>query len=321
MNPRLHFIVGIWRSGTTLLREVLGMNPEVQVFPEHFVLLKLLEKNIFWNENSKREFIDKVITDKDFFYFAKPDGEKLNQEMHEAKSIEDAILACYKACVKEPSTVQFVDKNPIYSYYLPQLMQQFPKSKFIWMLREPKDNCISRANHSIQYWKNYSYLAYWWNYTNLQIAQQAEKSPDKFLLVPYDQMVVEPESWVKKICLFLELDFKPDMLAFEKKKDERAAAFIQSVKERDGEIDPNSNYAKRKIAMWENLQKPINDSKTKQWDKELSKAQIQAIDRMSQEYYHALLQHEFSFKPSRPWFYQLLLSLSKKSLHYKILHA
>jgi hypothetical protein len=108
------------------------------------------------------------------------------------------------------------------------------------------------------------------------------------------------------------------MLAFEQKKEERAAAFIASVKERDGEIDPDSRYAKRKVAMWENLQKPINTSKIKQWEKELNGNQIQAIDAISQNYYQALLEHNFSYKPTKPWFYQLILSLSKAGMHYKI---
>ena len=154
MNPRLHFIVGIWRSGTTLLREVLGMNTQVQVFPEHFVLLRLLEETNKWNERSKISFAEKVMSDKDFYYFAKPDKSKLNEALQGSSNIQEAILACYQACVKANSTALFVDKNPIYSYYLPQLMEKFPDSKFVWMLREPKDNCISRAKHKIQHWKN-----------------------------------------------------------------------------------------------------------------------------------------------------------------------
>lgn len=318
MDPNLHFIVGIWRSGTTLLREVLGMNAQVHVFPEHFVLLRLLEETNKWNERSKMRFAEKVLSDKDFFYFAKPDKSKLNEALRGSSNIQEAILACYQACVKENSTTLFVDKNPIYSYYLPQLMEKFPDSKFVWMLREPKDNCISRATHKIQHWKNYGYLAYWWNYTNREIAKQAEKNPKKFLLIPYDQMVVEPEKWVKEISYFLEIDFNSEMISFEKKKEERAAAFMESVKERDGKIDADSSYAKRKVAMWENLQKPINASKTKQWEKELNPQQIETIDQMSGEYYQKLLNHQFGFEPKRDALYGAFLKLSMASLKYKI---
>jgi len=90
------------------------------------------------------------------------------------------------------------------------------------------------------------------------------------------------------------------------------------VKERDGKIDADSSYAKRKVAMWENLQKPINASKTKQWEKELSPKQIKSIDQMSGEYYQRLLNHQFGFEPQGDALYNAFLKLSMASLKYKI---
>lgn len=319
MDHKLHFIIGIWRSGTTLLREVLGMSNEVYIFPEHFVLLKLLSNNSKWDTKSKKDFISKVERDEDFYYFAKPNMQKLKELVQLSDNFESAIKACYAACLpEEKENITLIDKNPIYSYYLENLLEEFPNSKFIWMLREPKDNCISRVKHKIQSWQNYSYLAHWWNYTNRQIAIQAQRHPDRFLLVPYDQMVIEPQPWIEKICHFLEIQFEESMLAFETKKDSRAKEFIESVKARDGKIDENSEYAKRKVAMWENLQKPINSSKTKQWEKELSTTNINRIDAVSSAYYEALLQKDYEFNPKRSVAYESLLKLSLKRLSYKI---
>ena len=176
------------------------------------------------------------------------------------------------------------------------------------MLREPKDNCISRKKYNIQSFKNYSYLAHWWNETNLQIAKQVQLNPERFLLVSYDAMVKEPEEWVRKICRFLDLPFNKEMLSFESKKDERVEHFKKSVKSRDGKID--KNYSQQKAAMWENLQKPINTSKLKQWEKELTEKEIKAIDFYTKDFYEALLSGNYSFRPKANLVYKALMNFS-----------
>mgnify|MGYP003688785265 CR=1 FL=1 len=316
MHNNIHFIIGIWRSGTTLIREVLGMSKLVKIFPEHFVLLNQIDKAKDF-EKIRWKMLADITNNPDFIHFAQPNIQQLEKDFAKARCFEEAILATYKSCLKENESASiFIDKNPIYSYYLPQLIELFPQAKFVWMLREPKDNGISRAKHHIQSFKNNSYLANWWNLTNEQIEKQATKYPDKFLLVPYDFMVQEPEPWIKKICHFLEVEFNPEMLAFEKKREERITDFILAAKARDGEI--SEDYASKKKAMWENLQKPINTSKTKQWEQVLNLKQIESVDKISSEYYQNLLEGNFGFKPSYSLGFKSLARLSLAKLKWDI---
>lgn len=309
MNQQLHFIVGIWRSGTTLLREILGMSDEVKVFPEHFVLLHHLKEARYFNPKFKTNLFETVSKNPDFIHFAKPDLNQLNKTLNSANDFESAINTIYMACLEEgESATTFIDKNPIYSYYLPELIALFPKAKFMWMVREPKDNSISRAKHDIQSFKNYSYLATWWNLTNERIQAAAIKHPEKFLLVAYDQMVENPKPWVQKICTFINLPYHDDLLSFERKKEKRTTDFVLAAKARDGEI--SKEYAKRKKAMWENLQKPINTSKTKQWETELSKKQIATIDSIAKEYHQQLINNNLDYSPKRHLIHYPLAQLS-----------
>lgn len=317
MKSNIHFIIGIWRSGTTLLREVLGMSEAVKIFPEHFILLNHLKGAKTFSNSFKKEMLQNISNNPDFIHFAKPNLQLLEEKFNRSNNFREAILSSYQACITEQQKVElFIDKNPIYSYYLPELMELFPQAKFVWMLREPKDNCISRAKHDIQSFKNYSYLATWWNMTNEKIAEQAKKFPHRFLLVSYDDMVSDPEPWIKKITDFLEIPFVPEMLAFEKKKKERLTDFVLAAKARDGEI--SEEYAQRKKAMWENLQKPINASKTKQWEKALSQKEINQIDRVSKSYYEQLLENNYNFTPNYPLVYKALTDLSLVKLKWDI---
>jgi hypothetical protein len=316
-KDNIHFIVGIWRSGTTLLREVLGMNPDVKIFPEHFLLLHQLTKHPKFDQKLIDDTKNQLLTNPDFFHFAKPNLSSLDNELDQCKSFNELFLTIYKSCLKgDEVATTFIDKNPIYSYYLPQLIQKFPEAKFIWMLREPKDNSISRATHDIQSIKNYGYLATWWNITNEAIAKSAIQYPDKFLLVPYDKMVENPRPYLEEMCTFLNIDYLPQMLSFEKKKDKRLTEFVIAAKARHGKI--TEDYAKRKEAMWENLQKPINTSKTKQWEHKLSPKEITQIDSLSKDYYNALINGDYKNKPDKNLIYNSLAQFSLAKLKLEI---
>jgi len=317
MQSNIHFVVGLWRSGTTMLREVLDMSPEIKSFPEHFALLNHLSIANSFDAAQKTKMLNSITENKDFLHFAKPDLKRLESKFLLANNFEEAIKSTYESCLKgdeNPSIL--IDKNPIYSYYLPQIMSLFPNSKFIWMLREPKDNCISRAKHKIQHFENYSYLASWWNYTNELIAQQAAKYPDRFLLVHYDAMCEQPEEYTQRICDFLGVPFDPEMLNFRKNKDEKINAYLSSLEARDGKLDPA--YLKQKYAMWENLQKPINTSKTKQWEKALTPSQISAVDKMSKDYYESIIGGKFEASPPKSFVWSALVSLSLGKLRWDI---
>jgi hypothetical protein len=317
MQSDIHFVVGLWRSGTTMLREVLDMSAEVKSFPEHFVLLNHLAKANQFDEQAKQTILQSILANQDFLHFAKPDVDRLKSNFLSATNFEEAIRATYESCLKgEENPSILIDKNPIYSYYLPQIMELFPNSKFIWMLREPKDNCISRAKHKIQHFENYSYLASWWNHTNEVIAKQAAQYPDRFLLVHYDAMCEQPEVYTRRICDFLGVSFDAEMLNFRKNKDEKINAYLSSLEARDGKLDPA--YLKQKYAMWENLQKPINTSKTKQWEKELTLSQISAVDKMSKDYYESLVGGKFDTLPKKSFVWSSLVSLSLGKLKWDI---
>tara|TARA_R110002049_G_scaffold200299_5_gene370987 strand:- start:10836 stop:11807 length:972 start_codon:yes stop_codon:yes gene_type:complete len=317
MVTDIHFVVGIWRSGTTMLREVLEMSEEVKTLPEHFVLLNNLSRAKIFSSIEKAKMLNSTLENNDFLHFAKPNVEQLKTKFSTATTFEEAINAIYSSCLRGneiPSIL--IDKNPIYSYYLPQLLVLFPNAKFIWMLREPKDNCISRAKHKIQHFENYNYLASWWNHTNDLIAQQAKKYPDRFLLVHYDAMCEAPEAYTKKICNFLGVKFDAEMLNFRKHKEEKQKNYLASLEARDGKLDPE--YLKQKYAMWENLQKPINTSKINQWEKELTLNQIAQVDSLSKEYYENLIKGQFNSSPKRAILWDSLIQISLGKLKFDI---
>jgi hypothetical protein len=310
--PDIHFVVGVWRSGTTMLREILDMSSEVKTLPEHFILLNHLSKSSNFNESNRQEMLQSILTNQDFLHFAKPNLKQLKVSFSSSTDFESAIKIAYESCLavdQKPSVI--IDKNPIYSYYLPELLSLFPRAKFVWMVREPKDNCISRAKHKIQHFGNYNYLASWWNKTNYLIAKEAKINPGRFHLVNYDAICESPKEYTEQICDFLGIGYNDEMLNFRKNKEEKLRNYLASLEARDGKI--NAAYLKKKYDMWENLQKPVNTSKKNQWKNELSAKQIQSVDGLTKEFYQHLLKGDFSVAPinSKVWDTLVNISLGK----------
>ena len=155
------------------------------------------------------------------------------------------------------------------------------------MVREPKDNCVSRLKNNIQSFKDVGYLSHWWNLTNLKIAAAAKEYPDRFLMVPYEQLVSEKELWIRKICSFTSIEYNADMLEFEKGKNKRDLKF-QNALMKSGRIKENE-FVLKINQLTENLQKPINSSKIDNWKSELTPEQAKNIDLLCKKNYDHIL--------------------------------
>jgi len=110
------------------------------------------------------------------------------------------------------------DKNPRYTFFIPQLLKLFPEAKFIHLVRDYRDNIVSvqRAGKLIQESGNtYFSMGRWLLYNRFAFKYQ-EKYPDRFCRVHFEQLIREPETVMKQLCSFLELDYQAEVLNFQK---------------------------------------------------------------------------------------------------------
>lgn len=201
------FIFSLPRSGSTLLQRVLMSHKLIASVAEPWLLLPLVyatkkegvlaEYSHGTAANAVEDFISNLPNQKEDFSLA------LNEFVRHLYA---------KQCKNDE--VYFLDKTPRYYLIIPEIVEIFPDAKFIFLFRNP----LHALSSMISTWSN-------GNLRNLYAFQQdiilgskllsegyAQYS-DRSLAINYEDFVMKPEVYGKKVCEYLELDFDPAILA------------------------------------------------------------------------------------------------------------
>lgn len=197
------FIGGMPRSGTTLARAMLDAHPEIRCGEETRVVPRILQMRQQWKRSAKESMRlqEAGVTD-----------EVLDEAI--ASFILDIIVnhgqPASRLCNKDPFTL----KSATY------LAKLFPNSKFLFMVRDGRatvHSIISRkvtiTGFDLSSYKQC--LQRWNNAVQTMNSQCEELGPSQCLRVYYEQLVLHPQEWMKKILKFLEIPWDDAVLHHE----------------------------------------------------------------------------------------------------------
>ena len=199
----LIFIGGVPRSGTTLMRVMLDAHPDIRCGEETRLIPRLLAMRSQLSKN--------------------PRESKRLQEAGVTDEVIDAALAAFileviakhgdpapRLCNKDPFTL----KSSLY------LSQMFPNSKFMLMIRDGRavvHSIISRkvtiSGFDLKSYRNC--LKMWNNAMESMYYQCVRVGPSRCLPVYYEQLVLHPVEWTKKILHFLDVPWNSAVLHHE----------------------------------------------------------------------------------------------------------
>jgi hypothetical protein len=274
------FIVGRGRSGTSLLQAVLGDHPNVistNESPFILTLKKKYSKIETWDSKLLDSFITDLYEDLKFSHFWKIDQQTLRRSIgqYSVEQLTFSVL-CKIVYLNFPSSSEkrnilwLVDKNPIYSLFINDLIEIFPEAKFIHLVRDYRDNIISRRKSFGQ--KDVAILAKSWVKFNRIINNSSKKNPTLFYRIRYEDLVTAPEKYISEMCDFLHIRFEVQMLSFHKTTNKFFNENKDKVVDRIlGEIHSN-------------LLKPINTEQINKWEKKLNKKEIEIVDYLAGRY-------------------------------------
>ena len=150
------FVVGMPRSGTKLLRDLLNRHPEISipVCETHFIpyfFEKFGEDPPFQSNEDFQQFLDELM-ETNFITDLKEKGSHLNRTQYfqqvDIRSWQSIYEYLFKQLGPKPVMEKTIwgDKTPGYLMHMPLLKQLFPKAKFIHIVRDPRDYCNSVRN-------------------------------------------------------------------------------------------------------------------------------------------------------------------------------
>ena len=195
------FIIGMPRSGTTLVEQIISSHSKVDSGGELFFLQKYIKKYI--PETDCDEFIKKTTS--------------------QAKQIIPKIANNYLEEINSLSiNLHLTDKLPFNFLFFGFIKIAFPQAKIIICKRSAKDVCLSIFKNYFPMEHAFAYdqieLANYYNlYLNL-ISYWKENFPGAFYEIEYEKLVSNQLEESKKIISYCNLDWEENCLHFYKNK-------------------------------------------------------------------------------------------------------
>jgi Flp pilus assembly protein TadD len=220
------FVVGMPRSGTSLVEQIIASHPAASGAGELG----------FWSALVQR--YETVLRQG-------PLG--LSQRTESAR-------ACLRELRRHSEDAQrIVDKSPVNSDFLGIIHSVFPNARIVYMQRDPIDTCLScyfqQFQAGLDYTMDLADLAHYYrNHERLMSHWRAVLPPGTLLEVPYAGLVSDQENWTRKILEFIGLDWNESCLNFQ--KTHRTVATASAWQVRQG-------IYKSSMERWRNYEKVL----------------------------------------------------------------
>ena len=213
----LIFIVGMPRSGTTLVEQILGAHDDVQPLGEKMFFMDTAQ--ILKDSNSKKVRFPHWLHYAESSTFEKV-GHKILRQYNNIK--EDGY------CI--------TDKMPSNFRFIGLIRMIFPEAKIIHCQRDPIDVCLSCYMQLFQYGHYYIYdmnqIAKYYNAYQDLMAHWYDILPANTLYtLNYEELVNEPESTIAKLLNYLGLDWDSRCMEHDKYGESALTASNVQVRE------------------------------------------------------------------------------------------
>ena len=209
------FIVGMPRSGTTLLTTILSAHPRIAVSPEsHFLTywvptyrhLKLAETQDF------QQFWQALSQSKRFSYFDIAPDKTLATILAKGSPSHATIFAGWLETYAERChKPRWGEKTPLHYQHLTQLLEWFPQAQVLWMLRDPRAVTASLLNMTWASRYVHVHAEQW--YQSTQLYEQTWQADPRVKLVRYEDLVQQPDRTLEEVFQFLNEDYPKGLLA------------------------------------------------------------------------------------------------------------
>ena len=193
-SQRPVFVVGMMRSGTSLVEQIIASHP----------LAAGAGELAYWNTAALKY--------REVLRRGAPEPELWSR-------LTDGYL---KILGRQSSGAQrVVDKSTYNSDHLGIIHLAFPKARILYLRRDPIDVCLScffqQFSTAANFTLDLSDLAHYYREHHRLVEHWRSVLPqDAFLEVPYAELVADQEGWSRRIIEFLGLPWDPKVLEFHK---------------------------------------------------------------------------------------------------------
>lgn len=212
----LIFIIGLPRSGTTLLQTLLSRHPEIFTYSESWILLHpllaLKEGKLIAPAYGAESYIRAV-------------EDLIEKSEHGRSTYLEAVQkmadTLYTSCLRASGKRFFLDKSPPYYLVMQEIAQLFPQAKIIVLLRNP----LAILNSITNTWFNGRCSKILTCPVHCHsiflgpqlIADGLKALGTRCIVIKYENLVMFPNVEISKICKHLGIHVDQGMFSYEER--------------------------------------------------------------------------------------------------------
>ena len=228
-------VLGVRRSGTTLLRVLLDRHSALAVPDESYFVPQLADRHA--GRIDVEDFVDdlrRLPTLREWGVSA----DSVRERLREGMGFGEAVAAVYEAYAASRGKSRWGDKTPMYMQHLPLLERLFPTARFVHLVRDGRDAGLSFLSMPrgivTEGWghpQTPAGFACQWR-SEVRTAQAlGARVGERYLEVRYEELVADAPAVAERICAFAGLPYEPAMLEYEGTVDVSAKPHQQRLRQ------------------------------------------------------------------------------------------
>jgi tetratricopeptide (TPR) repeat protein len=213
-DRRVVFVNGLPRSGTTLIEQILASHSEVA---------DGAELNLFRAA---------LIPTRDFSWDGALAYQQRSPRADPWGDIGRTYFAMLEARFRTRSLV--VDKTLSQSHFMGLLLHTLPSAKVLWLRRAPEDVALSCYRNfftsQIPWSWSFEDIGHYFRMEDQLFEHWTRLFPDRILVVPYEELVRAPDSWIARILDHAGLNDEPQVYRFHETRRSVRTASVSQVR-------------------------------------------------------------------------------------------
>ncbi|GII90856.1 sulfotransferase family protein [Sinosporangium siamense] len=249
-SDRPVFVIGCPRSGTTMLQLMLHSHPRMAVPPEtRFLLPAYYRRRVFGDmreASARRGLAEWIVNDRSTkFRDLGVDGEEFVEHAEAGPgSLGSVIGAAFRDYADKYGKARWGDKRPSYIKQIDILLRLFPDAQFVHLIRDGRD-CVASLKEMPWYTLDvYHAVATWAEAIDFGRRYARRLPADTYYELRYEDLTADPETELKRLCVFLGEDFDPAMCS------PREAASVAVPVHKVWHSNTHADVTRAKVGSW-----------------------------------------------------------------------
>jgi hypothetical protein len=204
-------ILGVSRSGTTLLKEMLDRHSRLAIPTESYFIPQL------WDRHGGHPDPDAFRADLARLQRVREWGVRV-EELSLGGTFADCVQAVYRAYAETRGKERFGDKTPAYMQQPDLLERAFPGAQYVHLIRDGRDAALSftamRRRPRFNWARPRGLLSFACQWRTEVEGARRFAPAGRYRELRYEDLVADPEARLREVCAFLGLEFEPGMLEY-----------------------------------------------------------------------------------------------------------